>query len=293
MYQRFEIPKLASRQPDCHKGDFGRSILIGGSRGMSGAISIAALASLRSGAGWVTACVPDPILELVASIHPCLMTISLLADEQGRLSYEAIDRISQLTEQATCLAIGPGLGRSNDINRLLFMIHQETACPLVVDADGLFALAAIRNETPSIAELNPHRYPRVWTPHAGEFERLTGVSAKDRNGQINAAHELARTQSIVIVLKGQHTLVTNGVEFYVNQSGNPKMATGGSGDCLTGIVNSLICQSLSGFEAAILGVHLHGLAGDLAANQTHAPNILATDIIDQLGNAFEKVIDTQ
>lgn len=274
-----ELPRLPPRQPDAHKGDFGLALIVGGSRGMAGAAALAGMAALRGGAGLVRLAVPETVLDTVAGFEPSYMTIPLPADAAGRLTAGAFDRIAELAEQATVVACGPGLGRSLDLDQLVARLYEEIAKPMVFDADALNALAA----EPDVL-VRPGG-PRILTPHPGEFARLIGrkLEAELRH---DAAVQLAARCGIVVVLKGHRTLVTDGRREAINTTGNPGMATGGTGDVLTGLITALACQRLEPFDAARLGVHLHGLAGDLAAEELGQVSMLASDLIQYLPEAF-------
>ncbi|WP_254507709.1 NAD(P)H-hydrate dehydratase [Anatilimnocola floriformis] len=281
------LPQLQPRKPDSHKGDFGRALLIGGSYGMAGAISLSGMACLRSGAGLVRLAVANKTLPMVAAYDPCYMTTPLNCDDTGEFAMPAvIDELLPLTENATCVAIGPGLGRSEVRTRIVQHLYERLTQPLVVDADGLNALAEIaqRNGRPPIAA-----GPRIFTPHPGEFSRLANRKFDSRDEQIAAAKVFAKEWNVVLVLKGQHTLITDGTQHEINQTGNPGMATGGSGDVLTGIITALVCQRLSPFDAAVLGCHVHGLAGDLAAGEMGQVSLIATDINRFLPDAFRSL----
>jgi NAD(P)H-hydrate epimerase len=283
------LPQLPPRHADSHKGDYGRALLVGGSRGMSGAIALAGRAALRSGAGLATLAVPNAIQHIVAALEPSYMTHGL-ADNGAEIDPAAASQIVDLASHATAVALGPGLGRSTAVTDLVRRLYREIAVPMVVDADALFALA----ERPeSLAEAG---CPRILTPHPGEFARLTGERYDSRR-RLEAAPQLARfvgeaalaaghSASTIIVLKGHRSVVTDGTRVSVNQTGNPGMATGGSGDVLTGIITALLCQGLTSFDAARLGVHVHGLAGDLAARELGQISLIASDLIDYLPQAF-------
>lgn len=278
-----KLPSLQPRKIDSHKGDYGDALIIGGSRGMAGAIAITGMAALRSGAGLVRIALPDPILETVASQHPCLITIPLPTDPDGQIDQTAREVLVALCEKATCVAIGPGMGRSLALDTIVYRLYQSTDCPMVLDADGMNAVPQALPRTPKASG------PRILTPHPGEFERFSRVSSKDRTKQIEAAIAIAKENHIVIALKGFETVITDGSTTTVNLTGNPKMAVGGSGDCLTGIITALVCQGLQPLAATQLGVALHGLAGDLAAARLGCPSVLATDLIEELPNAFEEI----
>jgi NAD(P)H-hydrate epimerase len=276
---------LPLRKPDAHKGDFGRAVLIGGSRGMSGAIALAGLAALRGGAGLVTLAVPDACLETVAAFEPSYMTAPLACDEAGRIRSEAEEEIIRLADVANGVACGPGLSRSPQLTALVATLYESLTQPLVLDADGLNALAALGDQRPAPAA------PRILTPHPGEFRRLCGEpdSRTSREDLCRQAIELAAQCGWVLVLKGHRTLITDGQRVTYNTSGNPGMATGGAGDVLTGVITALVCQGLMPFEAAQLGVYLHGLAGDLAAKQVGQASLIARDLVTYLPQAFRRL----
>jgi NAD(P)H-hydrate epimerase len=279
------LPTLRPREADSHKGDFGRALLVGGSRGMSGAISLSGQAALRSGAGLVTLAVPRCVLDVVASIEPSYMTTPLV-DDDDHIAQSATRTVAGLAQNATAVALGPGLGRRPNLIELVVALYLEINKPMVIDADALFALAE-RKETLA----NPGG-PRILTPHPGEFARLTGTLPEGPQ-RITAAAELALREpggKIIVVLKGHNTVVTDGTRFSLNRTGNPGMATGGSGDVLTGIITALLCQGLAPFDAARLGVHVHGLAGDLAAEDLGQVSMIATDLIHYLPKAFRAVV---
>ena len=284
-----EIPRLPPRALDAHKGSFGHALLIGGATGMTGAISIAGIACLRMGAGLVTLGVPQCSHLIVAALDPNYMTLPLPCDSAGRLNSDATIAMSPLLSRASCVAIGPGLGRSVASDRIVAELFENFEGPLLVDADGLNALSEskiwqeiVRGTTPPINRL------RILTPHPGEWERLCGVSAKDRAGQVAAANDLATRTQCIVLLKGNQTLITNGKESFINRTGNASMAVGGSGDCLTGILAALVCQGMNGMDAARLGADMHGLAGDIAHEELGTPSTLATDLIRYLPDAFRK-----
>jgi len=278
------LPRLPPRRPDAHKGDFGRALLIGGSRGMAGAIALAGMSCLRSGAGLVKLAVPECILDAVAGFEPSYMTVPLVCDSSGYLFPQAFEQLALHLDAATCVACGPGLGRSHDLTQLVHKLYTTVKQPLVIDADGLNALAALPDGL-----ANPGG-PRILTPHPGEFARLIRSDAKlSRDEQIARAKQLAAERKIIVLLKGQHTIVTDGSRVAENTTGNPGMATGGTGDILTGVITALVCQGLTPFDAAVLGAHVHGLAGDLAAAKLGQVSLIASDLLRYLPRAFQAV----
>ncbi len=243
---------------------------------MTGAIGLAGLSALRGGAGWVRLAVADRCLETVAAYSPCLMTIPLADDAQGRIALASWESLVPQLAQANCVAVGPGLGQSVELQGLVARIVQHTRCPLVIDADGLNNLAQVS------APFGDCHAPLIITPHPGEWSRLSGAPASDRLGQCWAAVEFAKKSSAVVVLKGQHTLVTDGQTAVWNDTGTPAMAIGGSGDVLTGLIAALICQGLKPRDAAHLAVHVHGRAAENAQQELRSHVVLPTELIDHL-----------
>ena len=279
-----DIPKLSPRPADAHKGTFGRVLIVGGSLGMSGAPAIAGRAALRSGAGLVRVAVPQSILNIVATIEPCYTTIPLADDDVGRISNRAVAAILENAGQNDVVAFGPGVGIARGVKDALSALLAVENLRLVIDADGLNCLAKIGN-WPRLTKASV-----IITPHPGEMKRLwKGLFREplpdDRTVQ---ATTLARKTGCIVVLKGAGTVVTDGTKVYINQSGNPGMATAGAGDVLTGIIAALIGQKMPNFDAAVLGAHIHGLAGDIAAGKTGQISLIATDIIEALAPAFLK-----
>jgi hydroxyethylthiazole kinase-like uncharacterized protein yjeF len=280
------LPHLPARRPDSHKGDFGTALLIGGSRGMAGSIALSGMAALRSGAGLVRLAVPDACLETVASFEPSYMTAGLPCDAHGRIDAGSRAVLEPLLPSATAIACGPGLSRSDDLTEIVAWLYTSALKPAVCDADALNALAG----QPDL--LARPGGPRVLTPHPGEFRRLiagsfdAGAARPSREELESRAVELAARTGAVIVLKGHRTLVTDGRQRAHNTTGNPGMATGGTGDVLTGVITALLCQGLSAFDAARLGARIHGLAGDLAAEELGQVSLIARDLVRHLPAAF-------
>ncbi len=246
---------------------------------MAGAVSLAGMAALRGGAGLVRLATPDAIADTVAGFEPSYMTAPLPCDSAGRIAGSAYDRIVELAKKATVVACGPGLGRSLELDQLVLRLYREIAKPMVFDADALNALAT---EPETLVHAGG---PRILTPHPGEFARLIGRKLKP-DERADAAVQLAARCGIVVVLKGHRTLVTDGARQAINTTGNPGMATGGTGDVLTGLITALCCQHLEPFDAARLGVHLHGLAGDLAAEELGEASLIASDVVLFLPDAI-------
>lgn len=294
--------RLPSRQSDGHKGNYGRCLLVGGSRGMAGSIALSAIAALRTGSGLVTAAVPDACLETVAAFHPCLMTVGL-ADHDGAFADGAVTELVELlrTDDSAignrydAVGCGPGMGDGPGSVRIVRRLLQRRSLRRVFDADALNVMAAHRLWED--CEPDGGDTSVVLTPHPGELQRLTSVSPSDREGQIAAAQELAGKTGFVIVVKGGPSVVVDGEHRHENDTGNPGMATAGSGDVLTGVITSLLGQPgpngspLSVFDAARLGVWVHGAAGDAVAERLGQPGMMATDLIDRISSSLSEVVD--
>ncbi len=280
-----KLPKLNPRRADAHKGDFGKVCIVAGRLGMSGAAVLAGISALRAGAGLVRVAVPGSVLPIVASIEPSFTTISLPEDDDGRISAKAMGVILDAASDNDCMAFGCGVGVAQGPRSVLHRLLQTDGLRLVVDADGLNNLSKIGNWP---AEL---KADLILTPHPGELKRLwPGLFRKQMppERQKQATELAVRTKSVV-VLKGAGTVVTDGNHLYINKTGNPGMATAGSGDVLTGVIAALVGQGLSSFDAAVLGAYVHGLAGDIAAEQKGQISLMATDIIDSLPAAFKQL----
>jgi ADP-dependent NAD(P)H-hydrate dehydratase len=276
------VPKLPKRPAAGHKGLYGSILVVAGGRGMAGAAALAGASALRAGAGLVRVACPAEIQPTVASFEPSFMTYPIDNDSEGLVDFEAARRQLELfSKSADVLAIGPGLGQSAGIRELVRWVLGSVKLPTVLDADALNALV---DQTDLLGRLDR---PVVITPHPGEFARLTGRTvAEIQSDRENHAVALAQAEHLVVVLKGAGTIVTDGERIFVNTTGNPGMATGGSGDVLTGVIAALLGQRLSPFEAAQLGVHAHGLAGDVAREQNGEVGLIAGDIVDALPDAF-------
>ena len=277
-----DVPELKSRSEDAHKGVFGRTLIIAGSRGMSGAACLSASAACRAGAGLVTVAVPDRCLESVASYDPNYMTLGIACDDLGRFAPAAEGEIRRFAKNVSSIGIGPGMTTCDGVTRVVTALYQHFPGPMVVDAD---ALNTIAEHAESLAV---HEGPRILTPHIGEFRRLTGdnLTVEECRDQ---SMTFAKEHNLVLVLKGHRTIVTDGESRFINKTGNPGMATGGSGDVLTGVITALAGQGYAPLSAAALGVHVHGLAGDLAAEKFGQYSLVAENIKDTLCKAFQRL----
>lgn len=277
--------RLPIRPADSHKGTFGRVLLIGGSRGMSGSISLSSVAALHTGSGLVSAAIPDRCLETVAAFHPCVMTIPLSDDPSGCFDLPAAEAIAERIPTFFAIGCGPGMTNRPGSLRMVERLIEIKSLPRVFDADAINCMVELWGQRVPTQEIGP----TVLTPHPGELQRLTGVSSGDRLGQIEAATELSRHIGSVVVVKGGPTVVVDGKQQWVNSTGNPGMATAGSGDVLTGVITSLLGQGLSAWDAARLGVWVHGLSGDMVANQVGHAGMTALEMLAAIPQAIATV----
>lgn len=265
---------LPRRKADTHKGDYGRLLVVAGSPGMTGAAVLASEAAYRSGVGLVYLCGPARVADILSIKQTCAVVRSF--GEKG-----AASQILRHAEDCTAAVVGPGLSTVPRTAAAIRKVVQHLRIPFVLDADGLNAFA------PSPLRLARATAPRVLTPHPGEASRLLGCSTTeiqaDRRG---AARELSRRFGAVAVLKGHRTVVTDGRRIFINRTGNPGMATGGSGDVLAGMIGALLAQGLPPYEAACLGVERHGRAGDWAARRYGQVSMMATDLLEALPHVF-------
>lgn len=279
-----EIPKLPCRAVDSHKGSFGKIAIVGGSCGFSGAAALAGRAALRSGAGVVCVAVPATVVSVVASIEPCYTTLSLDADENGAISPATVGAIIGVAERNDVIAFGPGSGTGAGARDGVNALLAKSGVRLVIDADGINCLA----KDPTW--IGRKKASAILTPHPGEMKRLwLSLFRKEMpSDRVEQAVSMAEKTDCTIVLKGASTVVSDGKKVYVNKTGNAGMATAGSGDVLTGCIAAMAGR-LGDLEAAVLGVYVHGLAGDIGAEKIGVESLIATDIIDSLGKAFMKL----
>src|SRR5579863_5407662 len=279
-------PLIGSRPLTANKGNFGHVLVIGGSVGKAGSVAMAGMAALRTGAGLSTVATPKSVLATVAGFHPEVMTEPLDETDAGSISTRASERIEALIKGMTVLAVGPGISRNLETSEFVRSLVVKCKTPLVLDADGLNAFEG------RASELNGKGRSLVITPHPGEMARLTGstVVAVQRN-RINVARTFAREHELIVVLKGHRTLIAQpDGTVWVNTTGNPGMATGGTGDILTGMVSGLMAQNPGRIPGAVVAaVHLHGLAGDVARESMGEHSLVATDLVEALPEAFRRV----
>ncbi|MFH1128659.1 MAG: NAD(P)H-hydrate dehydratase [Candidatus Omnitrophota bacterium] len=280
--------QLLRRSLNAHKGDFGHIFILAGSTRFSGAALLCAEAAMRSGAGLVTLGIPRGLTQALIKIKPKeAMIFPLAATKEGTLSLTGYSKVKKFTEGVDVLVVGPGLTQNKSTQALVRQVISATDKPIVIDADGLNALVD------HLGMLNTKRstlYAKILTPHPGEMARLLGISVKKVQGDRKGiAKKFARDYRVTVVLKGHNTVVTDYKNnLYINKTGNPGMASAGSGDVLTGMIAAFLGQGLEAFLAAKYATYLHGLAGDLAAKEKTQPGMIASDIIANIPAAIKK-----
>lgn len=263
---------LPDRDPNGHKGDFGRIFLLCGSVGFTGAAALAAMGALRTGAGLVFLGVPQSIyaIEAVKLTEPIIFP---LQEEEGKLGRMAVSEILSRLDKMDAVLVGPGIGQSEGTFSVVKALMQHFSGPVVVDADGINVLQLHKDI------LRERAYPTILTPHDGEFARLGGDLDADR---LQSTISLARDLGCILLRKGHETIITDGETTYLNHTGNPGMAVGGSGDVLAGMIVSLLGQKIPPLEAAACAVWLHGAAGDLCADKLGQYGMLPSDMVEVL-----------
>lgn len=284
MIRLTELPPPPLRPAEAHKGTFGRVLILAGSPGMSGAAVLAGRGALRGGAGLVYIASPASVVPIIAASEPGYLIVSLSESPASGIDRDGRSIALARSQEMSALAVGPGCGRSRGFVALCRRLYRDAPSPLVLDADGLNAFAAASDA------LVHHAGPRILTPHPGEFARLTGRPAPSTpDERITQAVELATRSRAVVALKGAGTVVTDGERVFVNSTGNCGMATGGSGDVLTGLLAALLAQGMSALDAARLGVWMHGRAGDIAAATGSQPGLIASDLPDALCDVWREL----
>ena len=275
------VPK---RRADAHKGTFGHLCVIAGSRGFTGAAKLACEAAARSGVGLVTAAVPESLGDLIGASLLEAMSFLLPATESESIAHNAIEPALAFAASKDAVVIGPGLSQHPDTCAFVLEFVRRCPVPTLVDADGLNALSA----NPSA--LLQAAGPRVLTPHPGEMARLTAqTTAYIQENRETVASAFAAQYRCVVVLKGYETVVAGKGEIYINTTGNAGLATGGTGDVLSGLIGGLLAQGVKELQAAILGVYLHGLAGDIAAAAKTQRGMIARDVIETIPEAWKRI----
>lgn len=291
MLKIMRLPKqLLLRKNNSHKGDYGHILVVAGSKMYSGAAVLCAEAAMRSGAGLVTLAIPESINSAVIKIKlKEVITLPLLETKEGSISIRAFKKIDEFIKKSIdVVIIGPGLSQNKETQNLIRKLVTKVKKPLVIDADGLNALVG---KLDIFKKIKSFKNSIIVTPHPGEMAKLikNSVSQIEENRK-RVAKKFANTYNVTVVLKGCNTVVADSKNVYLNKTGNPGMATAGSGDVLSGIIGSFIGQKLNSFEAAKFAVWIHGVAGDLAAKEKTQVSLIASDIIDKLPEAIKKNI---
>jgi len=278
---------LLRRRPNAHKGDFGHIFILAGSARFSGAAVLCSEAAMRSGAGLVTLGIPKSLNSTIIKIKPKeVMTFPLPETSDGTLSLSGYKKIKDFVKKVDVLVVGPGLTQNKSTQGLVRKVISKIDKPMVIDADGLNALVG---HLKMLYAIRYTLYAKILTPHPGEMARLMGISIKKVQGnRKDITKKFAKDYKVTAVLKGHNTVVADyKSNLYVNKTGNPGMATAGSGDVLTGMIAAFLAQGLTAFEASKYAVYLHGLAGDLAAKEKTQISLIVSDIIDKIPEAIK------
>lgn len=277
---------IPARKLNSHKGDYGHVLVLAGSVGLTGAAYLTSQAALLCGSGLVTLGIPKSLNLIMEMKLTEVMTKPLAQTQEYSLSLKALAQIRQILPNIDALAVGPGLSRNAQTQRLVHQLLLSVTKPLVLDADGINALIG------RLSILRKVKSNLVVTPHPGELSRLLNLKVDQiQKNRTRIAKQFAKKYRVVVVLKGYRTVVAAAEgKTYINKTGNPGMASGGCGDVLTGIIAAFLGQEMDCFQAARLAVYVHGLAGDIAAKEKGEISLVATDILDKLAQAFKKVL---
>ncbi|HDD64883.1 MAG TPA: NAD(P)H-hydrate dehydratase [Firmicutes bacterium] len=273
---------MIKRKPESHKGDYGHLLILGGSPGLTGAVCLSAISALRSGCGLVTVGIPESLNPIIEVKLTEAMSLPLPETESHTFSLKGFEKvINFIEEKADGVVIGPGISLENETSKFVKEIVKNVEKPILIDADGLKIISS------ELKILKNKKIKPVLTPHPGEMRALTGkdINYIQKNRE-KCAEEFAKEYGVVMVLKGHHTVVSDGEKIYINLTGNPGMATAGSGDVLSGIIGSLLVQKMEPFDAAKTGVYIHGLAGDFALKEKGEISLIASDIIEYIPHSF-------
>jgi NAD(P)H-hydrate epimerase len=266
------------RRPDTHKGDYGHLLVIAGSVGKTGAAAMACEAALRMGAGLVTLAIPKSLNSIMEVKLTEVMTEPLPETPKQTLSLRAFNAILRLCENKRAVILGPGIGTYKETQSLVLKLIKTLDLPIILDADGLTSLAA------QPKTLLATKRPLILTPHPGEMARLIRCTAKEvQEDRIGVSRNFSQSHHVYLILKGHRTLIaTPKGEVFINPTGNPGLASGGTGDVLTGMIGGLICQGFDILPSLQISVYLHGLAGDGVAQELGEKSLVATDIIKKI-----------
>ncbi len=269
------------RKSSAHKGDYGHVLVVAGSAGLTGAVYLAGEAALLTGSGLVTCAIPKSLNTILASKLAEVMTLPVEDADKGYFPISAFSEIMRFSEKAAAVAIGPGLSQRSEVKELVKKLVSAIEKPIILDADGINGICD------DVPVLKRARREVIITPHAGEMARLIRKeTAYIQSNRKNVAENVAKKYNVVVVLKGADTVVASPRgDVYINNTGNPGMASGGAGDVLTGMIASLTGQGYTAFDAARFGVYLHGMAGDIAAKEKGEVSLRARDILDNIHKA--------
>lgn len=273
------------RQKETHKGSYGRLLCVCGSVGMAGAAILSASSAMRCGVGIVNIALPKSIYKIVASQLAEPIFTLLTENKVGTISFDSMDLLSESLKKSTSCLIGCGLGESEDTKKVVYKIIKEYKKPLVIDADGINAVSY------NIDILKTAKSEIILTPHIGEMARLMGTSIKDvKENKLKIVKEFSRNYNVILVLKDYETIIAlPSGEIFINKTGNPGMATAGSGDILAGMISAFLAQGMPLKESAKCGVYLHALAGDRCANKLSQVSMISSDIIKELPSLFKSL----
>ncbi len=274
---------MPKREDDANKTQCGRIFILAGSKGMTGAAALSALGAMRCGAGLVTVGTADTEQPILANKLTEAMTVDFKS-VCGEVSTLDKEKILERANSSDAFVIGPGLGRRKETQELILWLIENVNVPIIIDADGLNALSA------NIDILKSRKCATILTPHEGEMAKLTGKTSEYvKNNREKIVKDFTRKYKVVLVLKGKNTIVANEDKVFINSTGNSGMATGGSGDVLSGVLGSLVAQGMDAYEASVLGVYIHGLAGDIGALDKGKMGLIASDIVHNLPYAINEL----
>jgi NAD(P)H-hydrate epimerase len=275
---------LPQRPADANKGTFGHVFVVAGSRGFTGAAKMCCDAAMRSGSGLVTAGIPAPLGDVIGAAFYEPMSLLLPSTAEETLSWDALEPALAFAEGKDAIVLGPALSRNPQTQEFVLELVRKVTAPMLIDADGLNALAG------HLDVLLNAPGPRVVTPHPGEMGRLVGMKASEVVAKRETvAADFAKRNSCAVVLKGRNTIVAGDGTMFINTTGNSGLASGGTGDVLSGMIGSLMGQGLKPLDAAVLGVYAHGLAADLAAGEKTQRALIASDVIAALPDAWRLI----
>lgn len=286
--KKFFIENLPKRQKNSHKGDYGKVLVIAGSKGMTGAAYLSSQSAMLCGSGLVTLATPDVVNDILEVKTTEVMTMPLKSCD-GHISSLATEDIKNKLDKVDAVLIGPGLGANDDIKEILKMLLNNSHIPLVIDADAINVLS-------DNAELLQDKNCEViLTPHDVEFLRISGLSKKEiESSRLAVCRDFAKKFDVTLILKGSHSIVTaSDTMQYINMTGNPGLATGGSGDVLSGIVASFVSRGISAPKAAAMAVYLHGICGDVASSKYGEESVIASSIMDSIPNAYNQILQVE